>query len=88
MAPEMIEEDSLYNEKIDIYSFGILLYEILTRRHPYYELKHRFEVIDYVLAGNRPTIIEEEIPFSVLRKLVKSCWQKIPRKRPSWSIIS
>ena len=23
-----------------------------------------------------------------LRKLVKSCWQKIPRKRPSWSIIS
>ena len=87
MAPEMLEEGRDYTEKVDVYSFGILMYEIFTRRMPYQEVKKRFEVIPHVLEGHRPTFSDEEIPFKGLRNLMQSCWHKTPRKRPSFSVI-
>jgi len=87
MAPEMMTEGKEYSEKVDIYSFGILLYEIFTRNHPYYEIERRYEIIPHVLDGNRPIYKEDDIPFKPLRNLMVSCWHKIPRKRPGWSSI-
>lgn len=36
MAPELYNKEK-YNEKVDIYSFGIVLYELFTEREPYAE---------------------------------------------------
>jgi serine/threonine protein kinase len=33
MAPELYEEK--YNEKVDVYSFGIVMWELWTSREPY-----------------------------------------------------
>lgn len=38
MAPELLESKQ-YSTKVDVYSFGILLWEILARRTPYCDLK-------------------------------------------------
>jgi serine/threonine protein kinase len=87
MAPEMLEEGTEYSEKVDVYSYGILLYEIFTRHLPYYEIEKRFEVVPRVLEGYRPTFSEEEIPYKSLRTLMQSCWNKSPKKRPTFSAI-
>lgn len=34
MAPELLSNNS-YSEKVDVYSFGIVLWEISTRKKPY-----------------------------------------------------
>lgn len=82
MAPEMFAEGRDYDYKVDVYSFGILLYEIVTRKMPYIELKS-FEVADHVLAGGRPKLLSSDCPYDFLIKLIEACWHQSPRKRPS-----
>lgn len=36
-APEVIRNE-LYDEKVDVYSFGVIIYELLTRKIPYANL--------------------------------------------------
>jgi serine/threonine-protein kinase TNNI3K len=38
MAPEVIRCEP-YNEKCDVYSFGVILNELLTGKHPYIEIE-------------------------------------------------
>jgi len=44
---------SKYNEKVDIYSFGMILYEIICNRIPFDNLKNNTHIMSVVLDGNR-----------------------------------
>ncbi|OHS96615.1 hypothetical protein TRFO_37199 [Tritrichomonas foetus] len=84
-APEKIESED-YDEKVDIYSFAITLYEILFDRDPYQLNSYNliFPFLRSVQNGVRP-----EIPTSVsnhfLAELMEKCWDYNPRERPSAS---
>ena len=41
MAPELYSKEK-YNEKVDIYSFGIVLYELFTERQAYAEVTKKY----------------------------------------------
>ncbi|EAY13731.1 TKL family protein kinase [Trichomonas vaginalis G3] len=79
MAPEMYEIDC-YSFKVDIYSYGILLWEMLTGQIPFANLKD-VDILPMVINGERPPI-PSSCP-SGLAKLIKSCWDVDPNKRPS-----
>ncbi|XP_029170810.1 mitogen-activated protein kinase kinase kinase 7-like [Nylanderia fulva] len=82
MAPEVFE-GSRYTEKCDVFSWGIILWEVLARQKPFDDMGgvSAFRIMWAVHVGQRPPLIEG-CP-KPLENLMTRCWQKIPEARPS-----
>jgi serine/threonine protein kinase len=78
MAPEILEHQP-YSAKIDVYSFGIMLWVLYTRREPYTELKRQWDIPKYVVKGNRPSI-PDHCP-DAFSSLIAQCWAHNPQDR-------
>lgn len=86
MAPEVLV-DKEYDEKADVYSFAIIVWEVLSGEEPY---KDEFESFDELveaitLDNQRPTIPAWFPP--TLKAFVESLWADAPEKRPSFEYI-
>lgn len=82
IAPELCVDEAGYNESIDTFSFGGLLYELLTSESPFGGCSN---IETKIKLGQRPTIPEEASPE--LRKLIEKSWSQEPNDRPSFSDI-
>ena len=81
MAPEYLLQKEAYNPACDIYSFGMILYEIYSRKTPYENEDGRIlrKVCD-PRVNYRPTI-PSTCPDK-MRELIKKCWNGKPVIRP------
>ena len=86
MAPEIIMGRK-YTEKADVYAFGIILWEILTREEPYEEKEPMQIVVEVVNEGLRPTI-RPELLDSPLVPLMRDCWHTEPSSRPTFEKVA
>uniref|UniRef100_A0A8C6WIC6 Mitogen-activated protein kinase kinase kinase 7 n=1 Tax=Neogobius melanostomus TaxID=47308 RepID=A0A8C6WIC6_9GOBI len=85
MAPEVFE-GSNYSEKCDVFSWGIILWEVITRRKPFDEIGGpAFRIMWAVHNGTRPPLIKN-LP-KPLESLMTRCWSKDPSQRPSMEEI-
>ncbi len=73
-----------YSEKADVYSFGIIVWEVLTRKVPFAGRNFMGVTLE-VLEGRRPQI-PADCPAAV-RKLMKKCWHANADKRPAMSDV-
>ncbi|CAC5386610.1 MAP3K7 [Mytilus coruscus] len=81
MAPEVFE-GNMYSEKCDVFSFGIILWEVITRRKPFDEIGGpAFRIMWAVHNGTRPPLISN-LP-KPLELLMVRCWSGNPAERPS-----
>ncbi|KAG6390622.1 hypothetical protein SASPL_148360 [Salvia splendens] len=85
MAPEVIEHKP-YNHKADVFSFGVMLWELLTGKVPYAQLTPLQAAVGVVQKGLRPTIPRHTDPLVV--ELLERCWQQDPSLRPEFSEIT
>lgn len=83
MAPELFESNS-YTEKADVYSFGICLYELVCRQHPFADTPS-FSIPVLVTKGARPNLPKDT--SKNWAKLMQKCWHEKPTKRPSFDAI-
>ncbi|KAI5353636.1 hypothetical protein L3X38_006530 [Prunus dulcis] len=84
MAPEVIEHKP-YDHKADVFSFGVVLWELLTGKLPYENLTPLQAAVGVVQKGLRPTIPRHTNPM--LMELMERCWQQDPSLRPEFSEI-
>ena len=71
MAPECLD-DKPYNLKADVYSFTIILWEILSGSTPYGFVKRRRQLIQQVVNENARPIIDKRWPAGIVGMLESS----------------
>ncbi|KAL2098238.1 hypothetical protein ACEWY4_007445 [Coilia grayii] len=94
-APELLRQNMPPNgtQKGDVYSFSIIVQEVVYRRGPFYipstSLKP-IDIVERVKAGGisplRPHTGGVECPEE-MEALIKSCWRERPADRPEFSFL-
>ncbi|POG82761.1 kinase-like domain-containing protein [Rhizophagus irregularis DAOM 181602=DAOM 197198] len=79
MAPELINGKA-YNFASDIYSIGMLMWEISSGKPPFEDYDHDYGLAMKITNGIRPKMIPE-IPLEY-KQLIEQCWCADPSKRP------
>jgi len=84
MAPEVLLNKE-FNEKADVYSFGLVLWEFLTRSEPFPEYQDWDPFVKAVTTGERPPLPAGA--DAELRDLINECWHGDPQVRPTFEEI-
>nr|XP_055218333.1 insulin receptor-related protein isoform X2 [Gorilla gorilla gorilla] len=84
MAPESLK-DGIFTTHSDVWSFGVVLWEIVTLAEQPYQGLSNEQVLKFVMDGG---VLEEleGCPLQ-LQELMSRCWQPNPRLRPSFTHI-
>lgn len=84
MAPELFEGKE-HDDKVDVYSFGMILWEMLSGNIPFKGKKN--EEISYLVCvkNQRPSF--PILTPTPLKQLITNCWNSDPKKRPSFEEI-
>ncbi|XP_058175424.1 mitogen-activated protein kinase kinase kinase 7 [Anopheles ziemanni] len=80
MAPEVFEGSS-YTEKCDVFSWGIILWEVIAREQPFKHIDTSFAIMWRVHQGSRPPLIDD-CPKPIEQLMIR-CWAQDPINRPS-----
>lgn len=80
MAPELVKGRKDYNEKVDVYAFGVVVFMILTNGE-----KPDITMFD-VGAGKKAPIPKSVSSFS--KKLIEKCWSFEASEKPSFAEIN
>eukprot|EP00940_MAST-03C_sp_MAST-3C-sp2_P003143 g3143.t1 len=92
MAPELFgygEKEVPYDNKVDVYAFGIMLWEMWFKLRPFWEINKAMTLRRSIMQGKRP-ILPKDTQLSMgseIRRIVQMCWDEDPKKRPSFDDI-
>src|SRR5437660_551071 len=80
LAPEVLSK-KIYTKESDIYSFGMIMWEVTTGKKPFHNRLHDQYLMIDILKGERPQITNDT-PESYA-ELMKRCWDNNPENRPT-----
>lgn len=88
MAPEVMNEQK-YQTGSDVYSFGIVCWEIFSGRIPFGNTTQIAQLVMKVaVRGERPDFRrEDDVPIAV-QHLIRECWDQDVEKRPDFLAIA
>eukprot|EP01119_Soliformovum_irregulare_P013193 TRINITY_DN3492_c0_g1_i2.p1 TRINITY_DN3492_c0_g1~~TRINITY_DN3492_c0_g1_i2.p1 ORF type:complete len:168 (+),score=50.95 TRINITY_DN3492_c0_g1_i2:292-795(+) len=84
MAPEVFSVGGRYSFKADVYSFGVIMWEMVTLKTPFENISN-FSVPMAVTKGERPEL-DKDVP-SWIKRLIKASWHQNPKNRPDFSSL-
>jgi serine/threonine protein kinase len=84
-APEMLRQKKVVTKCVDIYAFGVIMWEVMAMRSPYAH-STCIDVINFVTSGQREAI-PSHCP-GIIRDLIGRCWSQDPADRMKASEVS
>lgn len=88
ISPEIFEYSRTeeYTDKVDVYSYAMVLYELISRRRPFHDVTSALEINSEVKNGKRPKL--QDLPSTcygllTMVELMLKAWQQEATKRPS-----
>jgi len=85
IAPEVLRGQN-YTKASDIYSFGIIMYEVISGLPPYHDISHDNNLAIKICQGLRPRF-NIKVPQLIVH-LIKRCLDANPLNRPSVNEIA
>ncbi|XP_062856816.1 hepatocyte growth factor receptor isoform X2 [Trichomycterus rosablanca] len=82
MALESLQTHK-FTTKSDVWSFGVLLWELMTRGAPPYSDVNSFDITVFLLQGRR--LLQPEFCPDALYNVMIECWHPKPERRPTFS---
>ncbi|CAI7768928.1 unnamed protein product [Closterium sp. NIES-53] len=82
MAPELLRNEPC-SFKCDVFSMGVIMWELVTLRRPWEDIKNPLEVA-YAVAHRNARL---PVPDGMLGQLIADCWEDDPERRPNFEQI-
>jgi serine/threonine protein kinase len=86
MAPESLGKNPRIDKSADVYSFAVLMWEVLYEQSPYEEFQWQSDLEKHVLQGKRMRL--DPLPNDQLVKLIEESWHPDPSQRPSMTAVA
>ena len=97
LAPEICEGSDSHSKASDVYSFGIVMWEVLTSGEVPWKDSKPWEIVQLIKEGGRPTTPSfwdcvdangnEFTAFDEYVQLLTACWDQNPYARPTFNDI-
>lgn len=84
-APESLQEGGQFSEKSDVWSFGVVLWELVTLAKAPYQAIDNSKMEQHLQAGQRlpqPSNCPQDLYL-----LMKNCWESSPTSRPTFNLL-
>merc|ERR1712226_653031 len=86
MAPEVAKNEP-YGLPADVYSFGMVLWELCALQRPYEVALDREELNEFVTLGPLPSLKKKVIALPTIQHLLEDCWKGNPSERPTFDSV-
>ena len=83
MAPELFSAGRI-DEKSDIFSLGVLIWEMYLGEIPWNDCTHPMQVVMAIGVNGERLRLPDDMP-KTLSHIIKKCWREDPHRRPSAS---
>ncbi|KDO28106.1 TKL protein kinase [Saprolegnia parasitica CBS 223.65] len=88
-APEILTGATSYTEKVDVYSFAMLIVEVVTKKEPYANVDApEATILEHVVQKHYRPVFDRTAEWPAdLFDLMEECWSADPEKRPTFDTI-
>uniref|UniRef100_A0A3B4CSZ1 Tyrosine-protein kinase n=1 Tax=Pygocentrus nattereri TaxID=42514 RepID=A0A3B4CSZ1_PYGNA len=84
-APEVVKYKK-FSSKSDVWSFGVLMWEVYSEGRMPYECRSNMEVVDSLIAGQR--LLQPRLCPETVYQLMQWCWKEVSEgNRPSFALL-
>jgi len=87
MAPEIARGDDVYDYSVDVYSFSILLWQLISNRKAFDKLEDKTEDLNLLIATKnlRPPL--KCIKSETIKEILRTSWSDNPKERPTFKLL-